>query len=68
MPVGAVSDDGPAQKAGIKEGDWIVEIAGTPIKNMAGYMKAMAGQKAGETIEIVITRGGKKVPLKITPQ
>ena len=52
----------------MKEGDWIVEIAGTPIKNMAGYMKAMAAQKAGETIEIVITRGGKKVPLKITPQ
>ena len=68
VPVGGVSPGGAAEKAGIKEGDWIVEIAGTPVRNMGGYMRAMGGQKAGETIEVVVMREGKKVKLKVTPQ
>ena len=65
--VGGVTPEGPAAKGGLKEGDWIVEIAGTPVKNMAGYMKVMGGQKGGEPLEFTIKRGTEKLPLKITP-
>jgi serine protease Do len=65
--VGGVQLGGPADKGGLKEGDWIVEIGGKPVKNMTGYMKVMGEQKAGEQLEFTVKRGDKKVPLKITP-
>ena len=65
--VGGVTPEGPAAKGGLKDGDWIVEIAGQPVRNMAGYMKIMGGQKGGAPIDFLVKRGDKKVPLKITP-
>ncbi len=67
VPVAGVTPGGPAEKGGLKEGDWIVEIAGQPVRNISGYMKVMGGQKGGEPIEFMVKRGDKKVPLKITP-
>jgi len=53
-----------ADKAGLKGGDVIVEIAGKPVANITGYMSAMGGQKPGTTIDVVVERGGKKLTLK----
>lgn len=65
--VDAVSPGDPAEKAGIKAGDLIIEIAGKPVKNMDGYMAALTGQKPGVEIEIIVKRDKKDVKLKITP-
>jgi membrane-associated protease RseP (regulator of RpoE activity) len=65
--VGGVVPGGPAAQGGLKEGDWIVEVAGQPVRNIAGYMKVMSGQKGAEPIEFTVRRGDKKVPLRITP-
>ena len=59
-----VSPGGVAEKAGLKEGDIILEVAGKPIPNITAYMGAMAGQKPGNTIEIVVERKGQKLTLK----
>src|SRR5205085_769932 len=66
--IGGVSPGGAAEKAGLKEGDLIVEIGGKPIKNIGGYMTAMAGQKAGQAMDVKVMRKGKEVTLKVTPQ
>src|SRR5438105_12518101 len=55
-----VAAGGPAAKAGMKEGDRIVEIAGKPVKNLEGYMSLIAGHKPGEGLDIGILRGSKK--------
>jgi len=60
-----VSDNGPAAKAGLREGDRIIELAGKSVNNINTYMVLMAAQKKGETIEVGIMRGGKKVRLKV---
>jgi Zn-dependent M28 family amino/carboxypeptidase len=65
--VGGVIPGGPAAQGGLKEGDWIVAIAGQPVKNMAGYMKVMGGQKAGAPVEFTVKRNDKQVALKVTP-
>jgi S1-C subfamily serine protease len=65
VEVEVVSDGTPASRGGIKGGDRIVGIAGKPVKNLETYMEALAGQKAGSTIEVIVVRGGKKVPLRI---
>lgn len=59
-----VTPGSAADKAGLKDGDIIVEIGGKPVSNVTTYMGVMAAQKLGTTIEIVVERGGKKVKLK----
>jgi hypothetical protein len=60
-----VSKDAPAEKAGLKEGDRIVEIGGKPVKNLEVYMVLMSSQKKGDTIEIGFIRDGKKEIAKV---
>jgi len=57
--ISAVNDGEPAAKAGIKAGDTIVEMAGSPMKNMETYMEVIRKQKKGDTIDLVIVRKGK---------
>jgi hypothetical protein len=63
-----VTPGGAAEKAGLKEGDVITEIAGKPVANVGAYMAAMAGQKAGQPVEVTVSRKGQKLTLKVTPQ
>jgi hypothetical protein len=61
----SVAEGAPAERAGIKSGDRIVAIANKEVKNLQTYMTAMAPQKPGTTIDVVVVRGGKKVTLKV---
>ncbi len=60
-----VAADGPASRAGLKAGDRIVEIAGEAVKNLESYMTVMRGRKSTGTLELVIVRGGKRVPVTV---
>jgi hypothetical protein len=66
--VGGVAAGGAADKAGLKEGDLIVEIGGKQITNIQTYMAAMSTQKVGQPTEIVVVRGKDRLKLKATPQ
>jgi len=66
--IDGVSSGGAAEKAGLKAGDRIVEIAGKTVTNVETYMVIMSQQRVGEAIEISILRDGKKMALKVTPQ
>jgi hypothetical protein len=64
MRLEGVNEHSVAEKAGLKEGDVIVEIAGKPTPNVIAYMTAMGAQKLGTTIDVVVERKGKKLTLK----
>jgi hypothetical protein len=64
--VGGVIEGRPAAKAGFKEGDRIVEMAGKPVKNLEVYMALMAGHKKGDVFDIGILRDGRKMTLQVT--
>ncbi|HEX2832868.1 MAG TPA: M28 family peptidase [Thermoanaerobaculia bacterium] len=57
---------GPADKAGIKGGDTLVEMAGTRIENLYDMTYALQDHKPGETIDVVVLRDGKRVTLRAT--
>lgn len=59
-------DDGPAQKAGIKPGDYIVRINNSPIQGLSlrEAVRKMRGQK-GSSIELTIVRHGLHKPLLV---
>jgi hypothetical protein len=63
--IDAVREGRPADRAGLKAEDRIVELAGKPVTNIETYMSILAGQRNGDTIEVGILRKGKKMTLKV---
>jgi hypothetical protein len=63
-----VSKDGPADKAGVKSRDVIVELAGKKIENIYDYTHAIEGLKIGQPVKLTVIRNGKRVSLEIIPQ
>jgi len=57
---------GPADKAGMKGGDVLVEMAGTRIDNLYDMTYALQDHKPGETVDVVVLRDGKRTTLRAT--
>lgn len=57
----------PAEKAGLKGGDIIVEFAGQKIANIYDYTYAMDAVKIGQPVKVIVLRDGKRVELMATP-
>jgi S1-C subfamily serine protease len=53
-----VSSDGPAQVAGVKLGDTILEINDQKITNNSDFFKCV-GYRLGETLKLKLENGGK---------
>lgn len=58
----------PAEKAGLKGGDIIVEFAGRKITNIYDYTYALDAVKIGQPMELVVLRDGKRVTLSVVPE
>ncbi len=61
-----VRGGGPADLAGIRGKDRIVRMAGTRIENLYDMTYALQDSRPGETIEVVVVRGGEKISMKAT--
>jgi len=59
--VDGVSDGRPAQKAGIKTGDIIVQMGNNAITSMESYMESLGKFKKGETTKVKIKRGKETI-------
>ena len=68
VKLSGVRAGGPADKAGLKGGDVIVEFGGQKITNIYDYTYALDAVKIGEPIEVVVLRDGKRVKLTVTPE
>ncbi|MFW6200643.1 MAG: M28 family peptidase, partial [Gemmatimonadota bacterium] len=53
----------PAEEAGIREGDVVVEFAGREITDLYSYTYALQAHEPGDTVEIVVERNGERVSL-----
>ncbi len=65
--LGGVVGGGPAEQAGLRKGDVIVEIAGQTIANIYDYTYALDVLKIGQPAKVVYMRDGKKVEAMLTP-
>jgi len=63
--VANVVADGPAAKAGLKRNDIILSFAGTEVPDLRRFPRFVANARVGNTVDIVVWRGGKEVPLKL---
>ncbi len=64
----SVEQGSDAEKAGLKSGDLLVSIDGKAVATVADAGAAFDAKKVGDTVNVVIKRGGKEitVPLKLT--
>ncbi|MBK1670133.1 hypothetical protein CKO28_19030 [Rhodovibrio sodomensis] len=67
VPLSGVVKGGPAEDAGLKGGDVVVELAGQEVANIYDYVRAINGLKPGEQVTITVRRDGTPVELQITP-
>ena len=68
VKLSGVRGGSPAEKAGLKGGDVIVEFAGQKIANIYDYTYALDAAKIGQSIDIIVERDGSRVTLKATPE
>jgi len=61
-----VRKDTPAEKAGIKKYDVIVELNGQPIENANDLMKKVAALKPGTKVELLVLRDGREKTITVT--
>ncbi len=62
----AVVKDSPADKAGIKEGDIILEIDGQKIEMDTSLASIVAKRKAGDAVVLKVMRDGKEMDITAT--
>ena len=66
MRIDGVTENRPAQIAGLLKGDIVIKIGEYEVKNMMGYMKALSKFEKGNTTTVSVNREGDIMTKKIT--
>jgi len=64
----SVAPDGPAAKAGLRDGDVMVEFNGQAIPSIDALHKLLTGELIGIESSLTIIRGTEKLELRVTPR
>lgn len=65
--VARLQPGGPAERAGLRQGDVIVAAAGRPIESAAQLVAAVEGTGVGRPLALRVKRGGATVELAVIP-
>jgi len=63
-----VSDESPAQKAGFKSGDIVVEFDGERVRSVQQFMRLVQETPTGRSASAVVMRDGQKSTLTVEPR
>jgi hypothetical protein len=61
MRVDGVSEDKPAQSAGILKGDILIQLGDSTVYDMMSYMRALSAFQKGDSTKVIFERAGKKI-------
>jgi S1-C subfamily serine protease len=64
----SVEPHGPAERAGLKEGDVIVGYAGQPVGGIDELHRLLTEEQVGTRVELTFLRNGGKLAVEIVPQ
>ena len=65
MRIDGISEDKPAQKAGLQKGDIVKKLGDQPITDMMSYMKALATYSEGDSTLVTIEREGASMEVEV---
>ena len=66
MRIDGVSEDKPAQKAGLLKGDIVIQLGDSTVVDMMSYMRALSTFEEGNSTKVIVDRKGEKIEAKIT--
>ncbi|MGB5430137.1 M28 family peptidase, partial [Eudoraea sp.] len=66
MRIDGISEDRPAQKAGLEKGDIVVQLGDSTVVNMMSYMRALSAFEPGDTTTVRVLRKGETLRAPIT--
>jgi membrane-associated protease RseP (regulator of RpoE activity) len=61
-----VTPGSPADRAGAKTGDVVVEFGGRPVEDLYQYTDALQAHAPGDVVQVVVLRAGQRVTLTAT--
>lgn len=61
MRIDGISEDKPAQKAGLLKGDIVIKLGDSLVTNMMSYMRALSVFEEGNTTKVIVKRGTEEV-------
>jgi S1-C subfamily serine protease len=64
--ISGVAKDSPAAQGGLEGGDRIVRLGESAITNLEDFDSALRKHKGGDTVPVVVDRGGAEVTLNVT--
>jgi hypothetical protein len=65
MRIDGVSEDKPAQAAGLLKGDVILQMGDSTIVDMMSYMRALSAFQKGDSTSVAYERAGEKMEAKV---
>jgi hypothetical protein len=65
MRIDGVSEDKPAQAAGLMKGDIILQMGDSTIVDMMSYMRALSAFEKGDSTSVAFDRAGAKMEAKV---
>lgn len=63
--IGSLTEGGPAQLAGLQEGDVITSIDGTAVESASAVSAALAGAQAGDVVTVGYERDGQQRQVQV---
>ncbi|MBK5212058.1 MAG: M20/M25/M40 family metallo-hydrolase [Flavobacteriaceae bacterium] len=66
MRIDGISEDRPAQKAGLQKGDVVVKMGDFEVTDMMSYMKSLSKFEKGQTAKVTIERNGNSQEVEVT--
>jgi S1-C subfamily serine protease len=67
VEIAQVVEGGPADRAGLRAEDLIVELEGTPIEGMDDLQRVVVSEVIGRAVRAKVVRGGRERELELVP-
>jgi hypothetical protein len=67
LKLSGVAAGGPAEQAGLRAGDVIIEVDGRSVENIYDYTYSLDSLKVGVAVKVVVRRGDSQTAVMLTP-
>ncbi len=64
VPLSGVRPGSPAEKAGVRAGDVIVEFDGVRVQNLTDFTEVLRSKAPGDEVEVAVRRGREVLRLR----